>query len=376
MRIDFTTNDTRSNRRPKLTTTTFGSVGRNITNGSLTTVLRDFSNLNTGLSVGVRCSHTSLSLHDLTTSSGHRPTLRLFARVLNRPIIDRGSLAQIGARVARLLGIRRRGPSLRVRRTLGRTLLTNRPCTRPIFNATRDVNELSVTRIRTFRHRTCDTTGILVALINSLALRRTRAVDLRVVGTLPTGTLIVPTAPPPRPVRATATQRVRHTSGRARVILNRLDIPHRRPSCTTLQITRTVFNKRHIDSQLVARLHRGHNLACATRLGSPPLRTTNLTIVRFGARPRCHSNAITLIGRLCHRFLIRNPARRRLSSTGNCLHDGDTLADTDGARVLSHLIRVGRHSLPLSLSCSALRTHSLALTRVGTTLGHRISTNG
>lgn len=364
LHVSFAAGSAQDGAHPGLAAAAFSSINEGVPGKDFASILETFDSLGAKFDMNINHDRASLSLRSLAASEKRDPALQLFVQMLGQPQISDTAFTRIQKQLVEQLKVQEKNPNLQINQALKEMLLPGHPYAQRVFGTAESVSGLTRAQVMDFHRKAYGSGDLLITLVGDLTLEQAQAISQQIINAVPANAdAMSATASPPQ----TPGANVRHTeraSNQTHILLGQLAVTRQHPDYVALSVAHAIFGGQRISSRLMTELREKRGLTYTAQLKTPPLQAAGLAVIEFNTRPQYSEGAVALVQSLYRDFLQEGPTQQELDDAKGYLRSINALTSASNAHILSRLVEINEHDLPLDLDFPVLQARDLTLAQI------------
>ncbi|WP_213941687.1 pitrilysin family protein [Pseudomonas sp. dw_612] len=364
LHVSFPAGSAQDGTHPGLAAATFSLLNEGVPGKDLSAIMETLDGLGAKLGMSIEQDRASFSLRSLSATEQRDPALLLLTQILGQPLLSEEALVNVKKELTNLLKARQQDPDSQIAHAMNELLLPGHPYAQPIYGTEQSVELLSREQVQAFHRQAYAGANAVITLVGDLTLEQAQNMSLQVFNALPVGTEMASVTPVPRRQDATASRHIERPLTQTQILLGQPGVTRQHPDYVALTVAHTIFGGQKVSSRLMTELREKRGLTYAVQLKTAFLQEGGTAIIRMKTSPQFSDGAVKLVQSMYRDYLQTGPTQQELDDTLRQLRSTSVLNSASNSQILSRLVTINQHDLPLDLDFSLEQAQALTVAQI------------
>lgn len=364
LHVSFTAGSTQDGAHPGLAAATFNLLSEGVPGKDRSAIMETFDGVGAKFDANVDQERASLSLRSLTAVEKRDPALQLFTQIIGQPLLADNALANVKNELLGTLKTQQLNPELQIAQAMNDLLLAEHPYAQPVFGTPEGVNALSRDQVLAFHRQAYSIANVQITLVGDLTLEEAQAISQQVFDGLPAGSVMAPVMPIPRPADNARSRHIERDLSQTQIMLGQPGVARQHPDYIALEVAHMIFGGQRVSSRLMTELREKRGLTYVVQLLTSPWKVGGPAVIRLKTSPAFSEGAVTLVRSMYRDYLQAGPTQQELDDFLGQMRSSSALNSASNAQILSRLVGINQHDLPLDLDFSVEQARTLTVEQI------------
>jgi zinc protease len=243
-------------------------------------------------------------------------------------------------------------------------LLPGHPYAQPIFGTEKGVAALSRQQVHAFHRQAYAGSNAVITLVGDLTVEQAQAMSLQVFNALPASAEMASMTPVPRSEDAATSRHIERPLSQTQIMLGQPGVTRQHPDYVALTVAHTIFGGQKISSRLMTELREKRGLTYVVQLKTAFWQGGGSAIISLKTSPQFSDGAVKLVQSMYRDYLQSGPTQQELDDTLRQLRSTSVRNSASNSQILSRLVTINQHDLPLDLDFSVEQAQGLTVAQI------------
>ncbi|UZE11649.1 M16 family metallopeptidase [Pseudomonas sp. B21-053] len=327
-------------------------------------ILETLDGLGAKLDMSIEQERSSFSLRSLTVTDKRDPALLLFTQILGQPLLSEEALVNVKKELTNILKARQQDPDSQMAHAMNELLLPGHPYAQPIFGTEKGVAALSRKQVQAFHQQAYAGSNAVITLVGDLTVEQAQAMSLQVFNALPASAEMASMTPVSRSEDAATSRHIERPLSQTQIMLGQPGVTRQHPDYAALTVAHTIFGGQKISSRLMTELREKRGLTYVVQLKTAFRQGGGSAIISLKTSPQFSDGAVKLVQSMYRDYLQSGPTQQELDDTLRQLRSTSVRNSASNSQILSRLVTINQHDLPLDLDFSVEQAQGLTVAQI------------
>ncbi|MDN3219069.1 M16 family metallopeptidase [Pseudomonas nunensis] len=347
-----------------LAAATLSLLNEGVPGKDLPAIMETLDGLGAKLDMSIDQERSSFSLRSLTVTDKRDPALLLFTQILGQPLLSEEALVNVKKELTNILKARQQDPDSQMAHAMNELLLPGHPYAQPIFGTEKGVAALSRKQVQAFHQQAYAGSNAVITLVGDLTVEQAQAMSLQVFNALPASAEMASMTPVPRSEDAATSRHIERPLSQTQIMLGQPGVTRQHPDYVALTVAHTIFGGQKISSRLMTELREKRGLTYVVQLKTAFRQGGGSAIISLKTSPQFSDGAVKLVQSMYRDYLQSGPTQQELDDTLRQLRSTSVRNSASNSQILSRLVTINQHDLPLDLDFSVEQAQGLTVAQI------------